>query len=160
MIDQELRDAPVLRVPKTDLIRVVVGSAEWNAAIRRRLIAPYPARVLESVLSIEALQQTNSQPHANAQGRRSVTIVQTDRAGLESASRFAVENSLKPIPDLLLVIGIDLGVWQRHALRCSGVAGIFKSFVELEAIEAMVTRYFNSLPAPDWSLEQRIANSI
>jgi len=141
MIDKELKNAPVLRVPKTDLIRVVVGSPEWNAVIRRRLIAPHPARILESVLSIEALPQANSQAHANAQKRRCVTIVQVDSGLLE------FENSLKPAPDLLLVIGIDLDAWQRHGLRCSGVAGIFKSFIELEAID-------------DWSLEQRIANSI
>ena len=160
MIDKQLRDAPVLRVPKTDLIRVVVSSPKWNAAIGRRLIAPHPARILELVLSIEALQQANSQAHANAQKRRCVTIVQVDSGLLESACRLAVENSLKPAPDLLLVIGIDLDAWQRHGLRCSGVAGIFKSFIELEAIEVMVTRYFSSLPEPDWSLEQRIANSI
>ena len=160
MIDKELKNAPVLRVPKTDLIRMVVGSPDWSAAIRRRLIAPHPARILESVLSIEALQQANPQAHVNVQRRRCITIVQADGGLLESACRLAGENSLKPAPDLLLVIGIDLDAWQRHGLRCSGVAGIFKSFIELEAIEGMVTRYFNSMPEPDWSLEQRIANSI
>ena len=160
MIDKELRDAPVLRVPKTDLIRVVVSLPEWSAAIGRRLIAQHPARILESVLSIEALQQANSQAHADTPKRRCVTIVQADGGLLESACCLAVENSMKPTPDLLLVIGIDLDAWQRHGLRCSGVAGIFQSFIELEAIETVVTRYFNSLPEPAWSLEQRIANSI
>ena len=159
MIDKELKNAPVLRVPKTDLIRMVVGSPDWSAAIRRRLIAPHPARILESVLSIEALQQANSKPRADAQ-RRCVTIVQANGELLGSVCRLAVENSLKPAPDLLLVIGIDIDAWQRHGQRCSGVAGIFKSFTDLEAIEVMVTRYFSSLPEPDWSLEQRIANSI
>ena len=160
MIDKELKNAPVLRVPKTDLIRAVVSSPDWSAAIGRRLIAPHPARILESVLSIEALQQAGSQARANAQGRRCVTIIQVDDGLLESVCHWAVENSLKPAPDLLLVIGIDLNAWQRHGLRCSGVAAIFKSFIELKALEVMVTRYFNSLPEPDWSLEQRIANCI
>jgi len=71
MIDKELKNAPVFRVPKTDLIRVAVRSPDWSAAIKRRLIAPHPARVLESLLSIEALQQANSQANtANQQRRR------------------------------------------------------------------------------------------
>ena len=160
MIDKELKNAPVLRVPKTDLIRMAVGSPDWSAAIGRRLITPHPDRILESALSIEELQQANSAPHANCQRRRCVTIVQADGGLLESTCRLAVENSIRATPDLLLVIGIALDAWQRHGLRGSGVAGIFKSFIELEAIEAMVTRYFNSLPEPNWSLEQRIANSI
>lgn len=160
MIDKELKNAPVLRVPKTDLIRMAVGLPDWSAAIGRRLIAPHPDRILESALSIEELQQANSAPHANAQRRRCVTIIQADGGLLESACRLATENSMRATPDLLLVIGIALDAWQRHGLRGSGVAGIFQSFIELEAIEAMVTRYFNSLPEPNWSLEQRIANSI
>ena len=161
MIDTDLKNKPVVRIPKTDLIRAVVTSPEWSAAINRRLIAPYPARLLESVLSIQSLRETIVSPSdATEPNQRQLMIVQTGAEQLAAISSLAVENSLCRTPALLLVIGSGLQAAQRHGLRCSGVAAIFESFIELEAMEQMVTRYFGSLPDPAWSLEQRIAKSI
>ncbi len=155
MIDKELKNAPVVRVPKTDLIRVVVSSPDWSASISRRLVAPFPARTLEPLLSIDALMQSST-----SQDRSCVTIVQATAGSQGAICRLAVENALKPTPDLMLVIGPGLASVQRYGLRCSGVAAIFESFIELGAIEQMTARYFESLPQPDWSLEQQIVNSI
>jgi len=161
MIDRALKNKPAVRVPKTDLIRTVVSSSEWSAAIRRRLISPYPARLSESAVSIEALQEMLTSPAEVAQqSQRQLLIVQADTEGLEAVCHLARENSSSPAPALLLAIGSGLQASQRHGLRCSGVAAIFESFIELEAMERMVTRYFASLPEPNWSLEQRIAKSI
>ena len=154
MIDKALKDKPVLRVPRTDVIRTAVTSPEWAAAIGRRLIAPYPARSFESALSIQSLQATA------LQGQRHVTIVQVDESLLEAACQLGVENSVSLAPGLLLAIGCGLEAPQRHGLRCSGIAAIFESFVELEAMEKVVSSYFKSLPEPQWSLEQQIAKSI
>ena len=154
MIDKALKDKPVLRVPRTDVIRTAVASPEWAAAIGRRLIAPYPARSFESALSIQSLQATA------LQGQRHVTIVQVDESLLEAACQLGVENSVSLAPGLLLAIGCGLQAPQRHGLRCSGIAAIFESFVELEAMEKVVSSYFKSLPEPQWSLEQQIAKSI
>jgi len=154
MIDKALKDKPVLRVPRTDVIRTAVTSPEWAAAIGRRLIASYPARSFESALSIQSLQATA------LQGQRHVTIVQVDESLLEAACQLGVENSVSLAPGLLLAIGCGLQAPQRHGLRCSGVAAIFESFVELEAMEKVVSSYFKSLPEPQWSLEQQIAKSI
>ena len=161
MIDKSLKNQPVRRVPKTDLIRSVVASPEWNAAIGRRLIEPYPARVLESALSIESLRDLIALPSDETlQTQRLLMIVQADAERLEAVCRLAVENSLRLAPALLIVIGSDLQASQRHGLRCSGVAAVFESFIGLGEMEQMVTRYFASLPEPDWSLEQQIAKSI
>ena len=161
MIDKALKNQPVRRVPKTDLIRSVVASPEWNAAIGRRLIEPYPARVLESALSIESLRDLIALPSDETlQNQRLLMIVQADAERLEAVCRLAVENSLLLAPALLVVIGSDLQASQRHGLRCSGVAAVFESFIGLGEMEQMVTRYFASLPEPDWSLEQQIAKSI
>ena len=161
MIDKTLKDKPVLRVPKTDLVRSVVASPEWNAAIGRRLIEPYPARLLESAASIESLQALIAASSKTGRpNRRQLMIIQVDTERLNAACRFAVESSLSQTPALLLVIGFGLQASQRHVLRCSGVAAVFESFIELAAMEQMATRYFASLPKPDWSLEQQIAKSI
>lgn len=161
MIDRALKNEPVIRVPKTDLIRTVVSSPQWSAAIGRRLIAPCPDRLLESAVSVESLQEMIASPlEAARQMQRQLMIVQVDAERLEAVCRLAVENSLSPAPALLLVIGSGLQASQRHGLRCSGVAAVFESFVELEAMEQLVVRYFASLPEPDWSLEQRIARSL
>ena len=161
MIDKDLKDQPVRRVPKTDLIRSVIASPEWNAAIGRRLIEPYPARVLESALSIESLQELITVPSDAAMPNlRQLMIVQVDTKRLTAACRLAVENSLSSTPALLLVIGSGLQTSQRHGLRCSGVAAVFESFIDLGAMERMATRYFASLPEPACSLEQQIARSI
>ena len=160
MIDKDLKDKPVRRVPKTDLIRSVVASPKWNAAIGRRLIEPYPARLLESALSIQSLQELIASPLETQPNQRQLMIVQVDAERLKAACRLAVENSLSPTPALLIVIGVGLQAPQRHGLRCSGVAAIFESFVDLGAIERMASRYFASLPEPEWSLEQQIAKSI
>lgn len=161
MIDKDLKSKPVQRVPKTDVIRSAVSSPDWAAAIGRRLVSPYPARVLEAVLASELLDQTNPQTQQSDRlARRIVTIVQADAGSLEAVGRLAVENSLSTTPGLVLVIAPDVQASQRHGLRCSGVAAIFGSFIELEAIEAIVTNYFENLPQPDWSLEQQIISSI
>ena len=161
MIDPELKNKPVVRVPRTDLIRTVVASPEWSAAIWRRLIATYPARMLESVLSIESLREMIAAKSETVQpNQRQLMVVQVDADRLEAACRLAVENSLNPTPALLLVIGSGLQASQRHGLRCSGVAAVFESFIDLQTMEQMVTRYLESLPEPAWSLEQRIAKSL
>ena len=77
MIDKDLKSKPVQRVPKTDVIRSAVSSPDWAAAIGRRLVSPYPARVLEAVLASELLDQTNPQTQQSDRlARRIVTIVQ------------------------------------------------------------------------------------
>ena len=159
MIDKALKDKPVLRVPKTDLIRSVVASPQWNAAIGRRLVEPYPARLLESVLSVELMQEMIASSNT-VELQRQLMIVQADSQRLEAVCRLAIANSLCPAPALLLVIGSDLQASQRHGLRCSGVAAVFESFIELGLMERVAARYFASLPDPDWSLEQQIAKSI
>ena len=161
MIDKDLKNKPVQRVPKTDVIRTEVSSPDWAAAIGRRLVAPYPARILEAVLASELLDRTNPQSQQSDRlARRTVTMVQADAGSLEAVCRLAVENSLSTMPGLLLVIAPGLQASQRHGLRCSGVAAIFGSFIELEAIETIVTNYFESSSKPDWSLEQQIVSSI
>ena len=161
MIDKELKNKPILRVPKTDLVRSVVASPEWNAAIGRRLIDPYPARFLETAVSIQSLQAVIAASSNTAEpSHRQLIIVQVDTERLEAVCGLAVENSLRSTPALLLAIGSGLQATQRHGLRCSGVAAVFESFIELEAMEQMVARYFASLPEPDWSLEQKIAGSL